>query len=263
MINRDKPRSARWILGVVLCMVPALPAAGQATDTVDRGPRQKLHEFPRTRFEFDHLEAQAAQLMVLEFCAEQPPDTCQLLSLGSERTGGEITVVGTPGATAEIGRLLAQKDALGSTQRIQVAVIEATKEGRREISTLSDGAREALEDAASLLPFAGLTVLDVALIETSHRASTRVLGPGGFSYDLTLFMLPVVGTEGPKLVFDRFVVVRPSQEGADGQPVQATEMLEATFEIAVGETVVVGTSRLNGGDSALIVLVTVLTDSDS
>jgi hypothetical protein len=49
--------------------------------------------------------------------------------------------------------------------------------------------------------------------------------------------------------------LRHSTRTAEG--VATREVIDSTFSMNVGETVVVGTSKLNGGEEALVVLLTV------
>lgn len=219
----------------------------------------KKREEASATFQFDHLEPGAAQMLILEFCAQQAEESCRLYKFnkGGGRSGGSASVSGPPATLARIGRELAAHDAVGSTQRFQVALVEATKTGPRQLEGLSEGARRALEDAATLLPYEGLALRGVALIETALEAATQVSGPGDLEYRVALRMEPVVTLEGLRLVVHEFELSRSAQIRAEGRPpVPPGSVLQTSFEVTPGETVVVGTSRLDGGDAALIVLAT-------
>lgn len=208
--------------------------------------------------QYDYLHRNLAQAVVLEICAEEPD--CQIRSISGGPHGGRVSVSASPAMQARIGRELARLDNVGSTHRFQVAVVEATREGEHQLGGLSDGARVALEDVATLLPYKGLVLRDVALIETSDVAETRLAGPRGLHYHVGLRMRPVVTQEGLSLIVDRFHLSRGAQNAPDGESVGAADIIRTSFEVAAGETTVVGTSRINGGDAALIVLVTAVED---
>lgn len=256
-------RSWRAVLVVGLCltivggsapMSVAQEVREQESGTKDSSPYH-------TTFRFDHLEASAAQMLVLEYCAQQDEEACHLITYSADRTGGDVTVAGSPATLASIGREIAARDTLGSTQRFQVAVVEASTAGSRQLEGLSEGAQQALLDAAKLLPYEGLAVRGVALIETADMASTRVSGPAGLEYQVFLRMIPVVTLDGVRIEVHEFKLDRTPQRGPDGERVVAKDLLRTSFQLDSGETVVVGTSRLNGGDSALVVLVTAVSPS--
>lgn len=215
-----------------------------------------------TSFKFDHLEPGAAHMLVLEICAEEAKGTCRLLSRpGDRRSGGSVVVAGTPAVLTRIGRALRKRDAVESTQRFQIALVEATTSGPRRLEGLSEGARKALEDASQLLPYKGLELLDVALIETNDRGVTHLTGPGGLDYRVGLEMDAVVSLEGLRLEVDRFELTRQPRFEADREAVPLLNMLRTSLRLKPGETVVVGTSRLEDGDAALIALVTAVASS--
>jgi hypothetical protein len=58
----------------------------------------------------------------------------------------------------------------------------------------------------------------------------------------------------PTAKTERFVMTS-STRGSEG--VTHRKVMDTTFSMDVGETAVVGTSKLNGGDEALVVLLTV------
>lgn len=263
MMKLSRPRRAALVVGVCLTIV----GVGSAPMSVAQEVREQesaTKDSPyHTTFRFDRLEATAAQMLVLEYCARQDEEACRLVTYSADRTGGDVTVAGSPGTLASIGREIAARDALGSTQRFQVAVVEASMAGSRQLEGLSEGAQQALLDAAQLLPYEGLAVRGVALIETADMASTTVSGPAGLEYKVFLRMNPVVTLDGVRIEVHEFKLDRTPQRGPGGENVGPKELLRTSFQLDSGETVVVGTSKLNGGDSALVVLVTTVPSSTS
>lgn len=256
------PNLTKWILilaSAQMSVVGVDPALAKRDAKAEVS--QASDALHTTSFNFQHLEPGAAHMLVLEVCAQEDEGTCRLLSRpGSGRTGGNVAVAGSPAFLARIGRELAARDAIGSTQRFQIALVEATTSGPRRLEGLSRGARQALEDAAKLLPYEGLVLLEVALVETDDRAVTHMSGPGGLEYRVELEMYPVVTLEGMRLEVDRFELHRQPQVGPKGGTVTPLEMLRTSFRLEPGETVVVGTSG-TGDDAALVALVTAIAPS--
>lgn len=261
MMKLSRPRRAVLVVGVCLTIV----GVGSAPMSVAQEVREQESETKdspyHTTFRFDHLEASAAQMLVLEYCAQRDEEACRLITYSTHGQGGDVTVAGSPGTLASIGREIAARDALGSTQRFQVAVVEASMAGSRQLEGLSEGAQRALLDAARLLPYEGLAVRGVAVIETADTASTKVSGPAGLEYQMYLKMNPVVTLDEIRIEVHEFTLHRTRQRGPDGEDVDPKDLLRTSFQLDSGETVVVGTSRLNGGDSALAVLVTAVPPS--
>lgn len=260
MMKLSHPRRAVLVVGVCLTIVGGSAPMSVAQEAREQESETKDSPYHAT-FRFDRLEASAAQMLVLEYCAQQDEEACHLVAYSADRTGGEVTVAGSPGTLASIGREIAARDALGSTQRFQVAVVEASTAGSRQLEGLSEGAQQALLDAAKLLPYEGLAVRGVALIETADMASTTVSGPAGLEYKVFLRMIPVVTLDEVRIEVHEFKLDRTPQRGTDGERVGPKDLLRTSFQLDSGETVVVGTSRLNGGDSALVALVTAIPPS--
>jgi hypothetical protein len=114
-------------------------------------------------------------------------------------------------------------------------------------SELSAPARKALSDVRDFLPFKSYRLLDTywsAASDQESRASGQLRGPA--DEQLLPFTLEQVGKAHHK-----FALWAADRKGT---------LLETTFAMNVGETVVVGTSRIPG-DRALIVLMTTVPDN--
>src|SRR5882724_8462107 len=59
-------------------------------------------------------------------------------------------------------------------------------------------ARKALNDMKDFLPYKGYRLLDAEWILGSRRATTRLRGPDGQDYELTLTSMPVISQGGQK-----------------------------------------------------------------
>jgi len=142
-----------------------------------------------------------------------------------------------------------QKSASGQLVELKgfylVLLLAHTKPGATVEGLL---AREmnALEDASRFLPYRSYQVLDSVLVRGSRAQTVRMQGPAGREYSGTLD----VGSVSPPSEQDVYVKV----DLTDGKTIGS--VLKTEFRIRLGETVVVGTSRVKGTDQALVLLLT-------
>ena len=160
------------------------------------------------------------------------------------------------------------------TYLIQVSLLAASKTGPNELADMPANTRQAIEDVRQFLPFKSYRLLDTALVRTDRGARTTLTGPddrefrAAFSFN-NQHVVAQRMEKADKLLVQQFELVEkyellPSLLVAGGErgaaPVSPASrpVLSSSFAAEIGQTVVVGTSRLNGGDEALIVLFTAL-----
>jgi hypothetical protein len=166
---------------------------------------------------------------------------------------------------------LAQPAETPESQLFHVTLVAASRQGGSGgQGTLPKAVAQALDDIKDFLPYQGYRVVDSALVRASREARTTLKGPDGTSFEAEILFRPGQDGDGPKsFLVEHFELRRPllaelparDLEGARaGRPALAPmapqPALRASFRIDEGETVVVGSSRLDGGDDALIVLLT-------
>lgn len=193
------------------------------------------------------------------------------------------TIVGTGTAAAQPKN--------PDTKLVQINLLAASKGGDNDLSDLPANTRKAIEDIKDFLPFKSYRILDTSLVRVlvpSHRGDSRgpaktfMRGPDDSKLEVTIAL---TAEEGGSEVFVHRFDVRPSvmdrlrtapippeqpmQSNPDtpvGAPradlmadlIDMGSLISTSFTAEVGQTVVVGSSRLNGGDEALIVLFTAL-----
>jgi hypothetical protein len=158
----------------------------------------------------------------------------------------------------------------------QVIARTGNNNGRDEIALgskfqgLPRSIRKALEDLGDLLPYRSYELIDTALLRTADRGTVTMKGPDERQFRVQLRVRPGQIEEDPDLMIRGFEVVAIppppippgmvglSHVGPEGDSVsQAPRLImSSSFGMSVGETLVVGSSRLDGGDTALILLVT-------
>ncbi len=147
------------------------------------------------------------------------------------------------------------------TQLFQVALLRASRKGTDDTEGLPKSATKALADIREFLPFKRYQFLDSALVRLALGMQSTVRVDAyevKFSYEL----------QDDKLSIWRFTVL-PARKletpapppGPSRGPARAPEavkpLISTTFVMDRGETVVVGSSKLEG-DEALVVLLTAL-----
>ena len=155
----------------------------------------------------------------------------QSVALGEETQGSSSPVNDT--STFQIVLAVGEKDATvaeGAAAMPEVA--------------LPENVAHALDDVRQLLPYQYYRILDVALISGDGESHTRMAGPNGHTYELEL-----VHSRDQVVYVERLRLVNASRTA---RPV----VIDTSFSVDPRETIVVGSSRLNGGHRALIVLFT-------
>ena len=132
------------------------------------------------------------------------------------------------------------------TYTFQAVLLVADMTEGGSLENVPGTAQRALRSASSFLPYKSYRLLDAAWIRTAFKGSSRVTG-----FEIFLTVDPG-GKSGERIVLNEFYLRALTKAGAvEGRPVLST-----TFSMELGETVVVGTSKLDGSDKALVVLLT-------
>ncbi len=143
----------------------------------------------------------------------------------------------------------------GKTQLFQIIILTGSTEGPEELKNLPKNSEKAIRDIRDFLPYKRYVLVDSGLLRmTSHAGPSQTTLTGKIGGSTVEFETGMRYREQEgKLSVERFQLIR-----MDPKP---RAVLETSFGIARGETVVVGTSKLNGDGGALIVLVTAVPTS--
>ncbi len=160
-------------------------------------------------------------------------------------------------ATAALLALAAVSAPLRADNRpsytFQAVFLIADNSASGALEGVPENAQKALRSAASFLPYKSYRLLDSAWIRTAFKGSSRVTGPAENYLEVNLVVDPG-GKAGSRIVINEFNLQLLLKNGAPyGRP-----LLSTAFSMELGETVVVGTSKLDGSDKALVVLLTAL-----
>lgn len=110
-----------------------------------------------------------------------------------------------------------------------------------------------LEDVSSFLPYKHYKLLDSSFIRTDFHASFKLSGPSNKS------LATVVGIEKHPGKTDTLRVnfrISPIPETAEEKAHHnsSIHLIDTSFSIKIGETIVVGTSKISNDEEAIIVL---------
>jgi hypothetical protein len=214
---------------------------------------QETHQ---RHYDVQILDPDVAEAIVTKVCLRSTT-LCAVANVSPS----DITVEADISMHPQISAALAEAQQVPSAQVFQVTMIEAENNGDKGLGNVPEPARAALEDARSFLPFNGYKLLGTALLRTNSSASAIVNGPGGADYACEISFHHAVTRDGHQLVLRRFELSRMPPQNEFGQYLEgasAVEILNSSFGMTPGETVVVGTSKLEGANRALVVLLTAL-----
>jgi hypothetical protein len=264
---------------VALALAPAALAA-QKTAT----PSTKT-TYP-ARYHIRFLDNHAAEQLAWDQCAGKD---CRI-----EWRGGELELTADAATQERLARALTVADA-PRTQSFQLTMLAADNRADASGAELPEATRKALQDIKGFLPFTGYRLLDTAWLRTTGSAEAQLAGDGtAYSAELHFTRTGVPGAQ--ELLIENFIIRAASPKsplpavgtkGSAGSPATgataATEqqqqaltqlaaiyaaalstpatpsgppLIRTTFGMHIGETVVVGTSKIGGDASALVVLLT-------
>ncbi len=158
-----------------------------------------------------------------------------------------------------------------ATHLVSLALVVAGNESAGGgVQPLSAPVAKAIGDIKDFLPYKSYEVHDTVVLRTASLNPARfdLQGPDGRYVARFLYRIG----EDNRLRFDQFEMARlgsdvpatapqPTPEGRQPEtpwPSPTRQVLSTSFSVEVGETIVVGTSRLNHTGKALVVVLTVL-----
>jgi TonB family protein len=127
-----------------------------------------------------------------------------------------------------------------------VVLLMAPGKPNTPVTGLTPDEMRALKDADQLLPFKTFQKLDSVFVRGGNGGTVRLQGPDGREYSCLLSAYSSFRDPDKPLIVKIDVT--------DGNKVGS--VLKSDFRIGLGETVIVGTSRVKGTDQALVVLLT-------
>jgi hypothetical protein len=204
-----------------------------------------------THYKVRYLDVHTAEVLAWQQC---PPDAGQHCRVSMDEHS-ELSVIADAATQRKIAEVLAREDSAPYTQAFQIVLLLADDQPGTP-PNLSKNAQKAVDDLRGFFPYKGYHLLDTAWTRTTGHTNTRLVGKDGLSYSVGLSFTGS-GGESPALNVREFHLgeeISPALQKAGRAP---RSLISTSFGLKVGETLVVGTSKLDGGD-ALVLLVTAL-----
>ncbi len=216
-------------------------------------------EEPFTRsYKLQFLSGQRAAILIGNECPPEVHDKCHVV----ESNPNNVWVYADTETHVHLARLLDAKDVPPPTRVFRLILLVAKREGTSSIEGIGEGAQQALQDVQEILPFRAFDLVDTALMRSTLRATALVSGPEGREYEARIRIEGGVEEGSRKIFVQAFDLVElrklAVETGDEFEAIKAITVLSSSFGLEIGETVVVGTSKLDGADKALLVLLTAI-----
>jgi len=207
------------------------------------------------RYEIHFLSLHSAEVLAWDQCAQK--EKCRIATATQVGGRGFLEVGAEPVVQEKVARALAKADVRPETQRFQLLLLAATLKAGGSGPEIPANAEKALADLKKFLPFKSYQLVDAAWLSGTEGEVTqgRLAASGGGAYEVKLRFQ---GSGDPNALFmDHFELGQEMVvQTKDGPHFDLRRLIETTFSLKEGETVVVGTSKADGGDGALVVLLT-------
>ncbi len=202
-------------------------------------------------YQVHYLRHDMVEILATQACGGRFGAYCRM----TRASEGFLEFTATEEQQTTLAAELEERDVPPPTQVFQVHVLRAmTQPQSRKLPQLPENAVRALNDLMQLLPYRGFELVDSGLLRTSGKAELFLGSDRRYQALLEFQGDPDSGK--PLQISFRLLAEKLVPSGP-GKPMVVAGMLNllaTTFSMQVGETVVVGTSKLNGGSEALVVL---------
>ncbi len=264
-----KTLCVRPILLTLLLLQAAVPLTAkpaQETPTPPQGPAALTD----SRFEIRFLDLHAAEQLAWDQCHEK--ERCRIAAsafvndtsvkwVGDASLKGILDVRSDSATHERIVRALAKADAAPLTQSFQLLLLAASTHKGTGEPDVPASAQKALADLRGFLPYKDYKLLDSTWLRATQDRPTegRVVGRGDQGYAVKLRFRT---TGSDQMFLDHFelneelMTARPAADGKNGVGHVPRDLISTSFSLKKGETIVVGTSKLDGSEEALVVLLT-------
>src|SRR6185295_4623794 len=256
-----KRNSCTRLLALAALLLLAVPLAA--------APQEQPSSSTTMRYDIRFMDLHAAEVLAWDQCSRK--EQCRVGSLsagGDANRRGYLEVTADASTQERIARALAKEDALPLTQSFQVLLVAASTRGGDSGLEMPPNVQKALGDLKGFLPFKSYELLDAVWMRATQDRPVegRVSGRGGAGYEVRMRFRNLGSATDRSLFLDAFSVTeepsmpRPpvagAKEGEAFTPRPSRDLISTSFSLKPGETIVVGTSKVDGTSEALVVLLT-------
>lgn len=212
-----------------------------------------------TQYRIAFLDSHAAEVLAWGQCPEEARDSCEIATTATE---GRLflNVRADAGTHERIARALAEKDR-PLTQSFQITMLAAGDKPGAAAPELAPEVRKAVDRLRELLPYESYEMLDTLWLRGTPGGYLRgrLVGRNEIGHQLLFRFRPLGGPDSGDLFVDAFSLAEepgsriPLASGGTREP---RKVLETSFGLKNGQTLVIGTSKLDGGEESLVFLLT-------
>jgi len=239
-------------LAVTLLTAVAAHTAVPAALADDGGERtkQRQPELLARDYAARHLSRLATETLLWQACPDEPAAYCVVDDSEKE---GHARFIASPAVQRRAVALLAEHDAPAGAYELRVDLLAVEAGGADRLDGLSPAARRGLEARRGELGGGHFTLLDSGFVRTADEAKTTLLA------DREVYEVYVKlrrGVRGGRIEV-RGIQLSASRTTADltlAVPQPAGVVLTASLDVGLGETTVVGTTRLDEKRDLLLLL---------
>ncbi len=252
------------IMALLFLLLPGALAAAQQEQPKVQVPAQPAYT---VKYDIRYMDLHAAEVLAWDQCAQR--EKCQVSAstlIGVAGVRGQLTIYTDSATHEKIARALAREDASPRTQNFQFLLLAASTKGGSTGLEVPANAQKALNDLKGFLPFKSYELLDTAWVRATQGdgIQARLVGRQGAQYELELRFRNAGTQEDRSLFVDGFVLKAEHFQppalanGEKPAPRPGRRLIDTSFGLKEGETIVVGTSKIDGGDEALVLLLTAM-----
>jgi len=264
-----KTSCVRPIILTLLLVLTAVPLAAKPAQEAPTPPPTPV-ALTDSRFEIRFMDLHTAEQLAWDQCPEK--ERCRIAAsafindtaakwVGDSNLKGFLEVRSDSATHERIVRALAKADAAPLTQSFQLLLLAASTHKGTGEPDVPASAQKALAELRGFLPYKDYRLLDSTWLRATQDRPTegRVVGRGDQGYGVKLRFRT---TGGDQMFLDIFQLgeelmpPRPAADGKKSEPHVPRDLITTSFSLKKGETIVVGTSKLDGSDDALVVLLT-------
>jgi hypothetical protein len=225
-------------------------------------PRPSIYT---VQYDIRYMDLHAAEVLAWDQCAQKERCVIRASGVSGDSTKrGAVAIEADNSVHEKFTRALAREDAAPRTQNFQLLLLAASTKAGSPGTEVPANAQKALSDLKGFLPFKGYELLDTAWVRATQdeALSARLVGRQGAQHQVQLRFRNTGTKEDRSLYVDGFSLRAepfspPPAAGGEKQPARpGRSLIETAFSLKEGETIVVGTSKVDGGDEALVLLLT-------
>lgn len=197
-----------------------------------------------------HLSLVATEALLWQAC---PEDEAAYCVVDDSKQEGHARLIAPPAVQRRAVALLAAHDVPAGAYTLRVDLLAVERGGRDRLEGLAPSARRRVEALRGELGGPSFTLLDSGLVRTANEGRTELLADDRL-YQVLIDLRR--GQRGERIEVQgiQLHAQRVGGQPTSGLPAPVGAVLAASLDVAVGDTAVVGTTRLDETRDLLLLL---------